>query len=67
MYDYRSALIDIKQALELDPNSATLCMNKGYVLLRMGERKAALQEINRAIDLDPELAEAYGYRAECYC
>ncbi|MEM6803821.1 MAG: tetratricopeptide repeat protein, partial [Bacteroidota bacterium] len=65
MYDYRNALIDIEQALELDIRSATLRMNKGHVLLRMGERRAALEEINTSIEMDPELAEAYAYRAEC--
>ncbi|MEL6251639.1 MAG: tetratricopeptide repeat protein [Bacteroidota bacterium] len=65
MYDYRSALIDIEQSIELDNTSASLRMSKGYILLRMGERKKALVEIEKAIEMDAELAEAYAYRAEC--
>ena len=61
--DYRSALLDIRQAIDLDPESAVLHANLGHVYQSLGERKKALEAYNQALQMDEEQVEALGYRA----
>ena len=61
--DYRSALLDIHQAIELDPEAAVLHANLGHVYQSMGDREKALEAYNEALAMDAEQLEARGYKA----
>lgn len=47
-----------RRALELDPDSAQAHASLAMVLMRSGELDAALEELERAVDLDPRYATA---------
>ena len=50
------------QALEINPQNAQAVFQMGVVLEKSGDLRAALQELKRAIELDPNLETAY-YRS----
>jgi tetratricopeptide (TPR) repeat protein len=45
-----------EQVIKLSPKDANAHFNLGYVLISLGQRKAGLSEINRGIQLNPDLA-----------
>jgi tetratricopeptide (TPR) repeat protein len=48
------------QVIKLSPKDANAHFNLGYVLITLGQRKAGLSEINRGIQLNPDLASRVG-------
>jgi len=48
------------QVIKLSPKDADAHFNLGYVLISLGQRKAGLSEINRGIQLNPDLASRVG-------
>jgi len=53
-------------ATEVEPRSATFAMNLGIALKRAGEAAKAEQQLERAIELDPSLMQAYAELAVLY-
>ncbi len=57
------ALSNLRQAVELNPNDATVRANLGEVLLRQGQLEAAAAEFGKSLELDPEEKDAGANRA----
>lgn len=49
-----------EQVISLSPKDANAHFNLGYVLISLGLKKAGLSEINRGIQLNPDLASRVG-------
>jgi tetratricopeptide (TPR) repeat protein len=55
------AMVALREAMEAEPDSATVHMNLGNVLIRLDKPAEAVSPLRRAIELDPELARAHGH------
>ena len=64
--DFEQAAELGRRAVELAPQSARAAMNLGIVLNKSGDTTEAERELNRAIDLDPSLKQAYMELATLY-
>ena len=62
--DYAGAAAKFGAAVEMKDDFAEAHNNLGYSLRKQGDKhyKAALKHYNRALELDPKLAQAYHYR-----
>lgn len=64
-WDFRAAEREYKRALDIDPNSSIAHSNYSLLLRDMGRMKQALEEIERARELDPlslETADEVGWQ-----
>ena len=52
-YNFRSAGVEFKRGVELDPGSASAHQWRGYFLIAMGQQQGALDELTKARELDP--------------
>jgi Tfp pilus assembly protein PilF len=61
---FSEAQVKFEQALSQNPNFAEVHNNLGYSLRKQGPQNysTALEHYNKAIQLKPNLAEAYEYR-----
>ena len=59
-----AALEDFDRAIELNPNLAVACNNRGGVKDNLGLPEDAIADFNRAIDLKPDYAKAYYNRGD---
>ncbi len=57
---------DSRKAVELDPNNARAYVTLGEILIVNDDLEEAFTALNKAISLDPHLAEAYYNRAVAY-
>ena len=57
--EYDRAIVDLSQAIELEPNVALTHFNRAEVFLRLGMRERALHDYTEAVRLEPRLAPAY--------
>jgi tetratricopeptide (TPR) repeat protein len=57
--DYPAALNTLRNAIELDPNSAFLYESLAEVKLKIGQVDEAMEYINKAIKLDPSYRSPY--------
>jgi len=57
-----AALQDFSRAIELDPQSARLLNNRGFLQLSRQQFPAALADFDAAITLDPQYANAFNNR-----
>ena len=57
--DYKSAVIELKNAIQLDPKDADLPYRLGEVYMKMNEGKLAARAYGDAIDLDPDHLRAH--------
>jgi Flp pilus assembly protein TadD len=66
--DFQAAEADLRRAIEAKPDMAEAHNNLAYALRKQGESHfaEALKHYNRAVELDPRLAEAYMYRGVLY-
>lgn len=68
--DYVKALAAYSDALLLDPmlNSinSKLYSNRATVLAKLGRYEAAIEDSDKALELDPEFFKVYLRRADCY-
>src|SRR5258707_8941852 len=62
------ALASLRRAMALDPLSARIQMDSGWLFLQGGRYREAAEHARRALDLDSEMTEARGcvYRALLY-
>jgi tetratricopeptide (TPR) repeat protein/V8-like Glu-specific endopeptidase len=60
--DFQGALVDIDQAIRLNPNSASSYSRRGAIKLALKRVPEALADYNRAIGLNPRFAMAYNNR-----
>lgn len=63
------ALNDFNRAIKMSDgglDSAPLYMDRGRVLMKLGENKEAVQDFTRAIELVPTWGRAYHFRAKAY-
>ncbi|MGA3009849.1 MAG: tetratricopeptide repeat protein [Terracidiphilus sp.] len=52
-WDWQTAEVEFRRALELNPNSATSHEKYAFYLVRTGHLQEALAEVERSVDLDP--------------
>ena len=55
--DYNNALIEIDNAIEINPNLALAYARKGVIYYRLGQMQSASINLNIALKLDPEYEE----------
>ncbi len=60
------ALKDLADALVLEPRDPWLLTTAGVALVRKGDRDGALKAYNKALEVDPQFAQAYFNRATLY-
>ena len=60
------AIVQIGEAVRLDPTNATLAVRAGEMYLAVGRRDAAEKQAERAIRLDPTMAGAWALRGRCF-
>jgi tetratricopeptide (TPR) repeat protein len=52
------AIAYLNQAIKLDPNFATACINRGLILQRNSEFDLAFAKTNQKIRIDPSIVDA---------
>lgn len=60
--DYQSAFSLLTKAIELNPGSAILHAKRANTLLKMAKMKAAIQDCDKAIAINPDSAQPYKFR-----
>jgi tetratricopeptide (TPR) repeat protein len=60
------AVLELKNALRIDPKFAQGYMLQGKILLRKGDMRGAYGNFNQAVEVDPELLEARAYLGQLY-
>lgn len=63
---YDDAVLELKNALRIDPKFAQGYMLQGKILLRKGDMRGAYGNFNQAVEVDPELLEARAYLGQIY-
>jgi tetratricopeptide (TPR) repeat protein len=64
--NFSSALADYSKAISLQPKTAALWSDRGYVALSQHDYKGTVKDEAQAIQLDPKLARAYYLRAVAF-
>ncbi len=64
--NYADALVEINQAIELDPQDTDFYEQRAWIYESMGDLERAIADYDQAIELDPRDAYSYGQRAEIY-
>lgn len=64
--DYEGAIADFTRALSYDAKMKEAHNNLGYCLRRVGRLPESLAAYDKAIELDPDFAQAREYRGETY-
>lgn len=64
--DYRGAIADFNQALQINPNDAQAYHNRGIARFKLGETQGAIENFTQALRLNPDYAEAYVGRGNAY-
>lgn len=60
--DYKEAIADYTQAIEIDPNYADAYYNRGIAHRKVGDTQAAIADYTQAIKIDPNDAKVYHNR-----
>lgn len=63
---YKEAHSHLDKAIELDPTSANIYINRSAVHIHLKQYKASITDSNKAIELDPNSANAYYNKACAY-
>jgi tetratricopeptide (TPR) repeat protein len=64
--EYKQAEELIEKAVRMTPNDPSAFMLRALFSIELGRSAAALEDLNRAIDLDGKAIHAYYYRGELY-
>lgn len=62
----RLAILDLDQALDINPRLVYAWFNKGVIFYNLGDYTSAMQAFSEAISLDPTLGSAYYNRGLAY-
>jgi TolB-like protein/Flp pilus assembly protein TadD len=65
-WDWRAAAAEFHRALELNPNSAPIHQKYAFYLVRTGQLREALAEVERGVDLDPVSGSSFHYEGFIY-
>jgi tetratricopeptide (TPR) repeat protein len=57
--DYKEAIADFDQALEIEPNHARAYLNRGYCRFQLDDNWGAIEDFDRALRIDPQAANVY--------
>ncbi|WP_319421283.1 tetratricopeptide repeat protein [Pleurocapsa sp. FMAR1] len=57
--NYRGAIADFSQAIQLDPNNADFYYERGSILGELGDKEGAIRDFDDAILRNPHYARAY--------
>lgn len=60
------ALGRLSRALIIDPNNVTALLARARISLREGHHQAAIVDLTRALEQEPDNAEALEWRGDCY-
>ncbi len=60
--DYRHAVADATQAIQLNSNNSEAYTNRGWAYRELGDEAKAFADLDKAIELDTNNAEAYYHR-----
>jgi tetratricopeptide (TPR) repeat protein len=63
--DCEQALVELNRAVKLAPNDTTARYQRAMLLMNGGAYERAIKDVDRVIELAPNLAEVYLARAEC--
>jgi tetratricopeptide (TPR) repeat protein len=58
--------MDINKAVGICRTSSVARARRGYIHHKLGQLELALEDLNRAIELKPNLCLAYEYRSEVF-
>ena len=64
--DYRRAIEEFSQTIELDPQYAEAYYIRGLSYANLGQYERAIEDYDKAIELEPQFAQAYASRASSY-
>jgi len=65
-WDWATAATEFHRALELNPNSAAIHQKYAFYLLRTGQLRESLSEVERGVDLDPVSGRSFHYEGFVY-
>ncbi len=60
--DYRGAVEDYSQAIELNPHFVAAYLKRGEILYKLGDARGTLRDCNQALSLNPNLVQAHYYK-----
>ncbi|NER96924.1 MAG: J domain-containing protein [Symploca sp. SIO1B1] len=60
--DYRGAVADYTQAIELNPHFVEAYLKRGEILYKLGDARGTLKDCNQALSLNPNLVQAHYYK-----
>jgi TolB-like protein/Flp pilus assembly protein TadD len=63
---YDQALAEFQRAIQLQPNNAPAIEYSGYVHRRQGHRTRCLEELSKALEIDPRSADVAGNLGQTY-
>ena len=63
----KAKITDFNKAIQIDPNDASVYLDRGLAYHDEGQYDRAIDDYNKAIALDPNNASAYEYRWAAYC
>ena len=64
--DYRGAIADFNQSLQLNPQNAAAYTSRGAAHLKLGDLQKAIKNFNQALQLNPKDATAYSNRGTAH-
>lgn len=64
--DYRGAIADFNQSLQLNPKYALVYTSRGAAHLKLGNLQKAIEDFNQALQLNPKDVAAYSNRGAAY-
>jgi TolB-like protein/Flp pilus assembly protein TadD len=64
--EYNQALSEFQRATQLQPNNAPAIEYSGYVHRRQGQWARCLEELNKALEIDPRSADVAGNLGQTY-
>jgi tetratricopeptide (TPR) repeat protein len=64
--NYRQAIEDYGQAIEIKPDYADAYYNRGRAYNDLGNHRQAIEDLNRAIEINPGNSSAYNNRGAAY-
>lgn len=63
--DDEQALVELNRAVKLAPRDATARFQRSTVLMNRGAYRRAMKDLDRVVEIAPDLAEVHLARAEC--